>query len=260
MPRLRRRIFEGDAAAVELRSELASFRAETPMPAERRSLSRRLHAALRSAGLLMIAAAASGAAGYLAGDFGLIVRLRHIDPVLHVSGWVPHIGLARAKASHTPSSADLVPVPSRAAANFRPAGGGSSQLPAPRAAVVDIMPAGGPRAAGRKDAAPPPAAIPAVPARDPAEIAAKTKLGADLLASGDIAAARLMFARVAEAGEAAGAFGLAETYDPAVLRTLRLRGAIASNSALARHWYEQARDMGSAAAIERIARLAQSTL
>jgi TPR repeat protein len=85
------------------------------------------------------------------------------------------------------------------------------------------------------------------------------KLAADLLASGDIAAARMMFARVAEAGEVAGAFGLAETYDPAVLRTLRLQRAIAPDPALARRWYEQARDMGSAAAIERIGRLAQNT-
>jgi TPR repeat protein len=84
------------------------------------------------------------------------------------------------------------------------------------------------------------------------------KLGADLMASGDIASARRMFERVAEAGEAAGAFTLAETYDPIVLKALRLRGGgIAANPMLARHWYEQARDMGSAAATDRIARLTQ---
>jgi TPR repeat protein len=85
------------------------------------------------------------------------------------------------------------------------------------------------------------------------------KVGADMMASGDIAAARTMFERVAEAGEMAGAFALAETYDPAVLRTLRLRGGILADPASARRWYEKAREMGSAAAIDRIARLTRSS-
>jgi TPR repeat protein len=84
---------------------------------------------------------------------------------------------------------------------------------------------------------------------------ARLKLGADLMAAGDIAAARTMFARVAEAGEAAGAFALAETYDPAVLGTMGLRGGITADPAQARRWYEKAREMGSSAAPERIARL-----
>ena len=82
------------------------------------------------------------------------------------------------------------------------------------------------------------------------------KIGADRMAQGDITAARMMFLRVAEAGEAAGAFALAETYDPGVLWTLRSRG-IAPDPALARNWYEKARDLGSSAAPERISRLTQ---
>jgi TPR repeat protein len=87
------------------------------------------------------------------------------------------------------------------------------------------------------------------------EIAQRLTIGAGLMASGDIAAAR--FERVAEAGEAAGAFALAETYAPVVLAALRPRGGITANCALAQRWYERAGDLGAAAAPERIARLAQ---
>jgi TPR repeat protein len=67
----------------------------------------------------------------------------------------------------------------------------------------------------------------------------------------------MMFQRAAEAGDAAAAFALAETYDPVVLRALRLRGGIAPNVALARSWYEKARDLGSDTAPDRIVRLTQ---
>jgi TPR repeat protein len=97
-----------------------------------------------------------------------------------------------------------------------------------------------------------------LPPPDASEIAVRLKLGAGLMAAGDIAAARTMFARVADAGDAAGAFALAETYDPAVLGTMRLRSRITPDPALARRWYEKARDMGSGAAAARIARLTQN--
>jgi TPR repeat protein len=95
------------------------------------------------------------------------------------------------------------------------------------------------------------------PASAAPEIAAKMKIGAELMATGDVTAARMMFERAAEAGEATAAFALAETYDPAVLRRLRLRGGISPDVALARRWYEKARDLGSIAAPERIVRLTQ---
>jgi len=101
------------------------------------------------------------------------------------------------------------------------------------------------------------ASRPPASADDASEIAAKMKIGAELMAHGDVTAARMMFERAAEAGEAAAAFALAETYDPAVLRRLRLRGGIAPDVALARRWYEKARDLGSITAPERIVRLTQ---
>jgi hypothetical protein len=88
-----------------------------------------------------------------------------------------------------------------------------------------------------------------------AEIALMMRNGTQLMGNGDIAAARMMFQRAAEAGEAAAAFALAETYDPLVLRKLGARGGITSDIALAQIWYEKARDLGSTAAPERLERL-----
>ncbi len=78
-----------------------------------------------------------------------------------------------------------------------------------------------------------------------------------VLANADIAGARLIFQRAAEAGDAAAAFALAETYDPLVLRKLGTKGGITSNIALAQSWYEKARDLGSTIAPERLVRLTQ---
>jgi TPR repeat protein len=78
--------------------------------------------------------------------------------------------------------------------------------------------------------------------------------GAELLVNGDVAAARLMYLRAAEAGEAVAAFALAETYDPLVLA----KGGVPPDVALARAWYEKARELGSAMAPERLDRLTRA--
>jgi TPR repeat protein len=98
---------------------------------------------------------------------------------------------------------------------------------------------------------------PPVAAEDASVIAAKMKIGVELMTYGEVAAARVMFQRAAEAGDGAGAFALAETYDPLVLGGLRLREGIMPDLALARAWYERARDLGSLEARDRISRLAQ---
>jgi hypothetical protein len=90
-----------------------------------------------------------------------------------------------------------------------------------------------------------------------AEIAFLLKSGAELMANGDVAAARLMFQHAAEAGSAEGAFALAETYDPSVFKKLGRREAATLNIALARSWYEKAKNLGSTVARERIVRLTQ---
>jgi len=92
---------------------------------------------------------------------------------------------------------------------------------------------------------------------DADEIALMMKSGADLIANGDISAARLMYQRAAEAGDAMAALALAETYDPLVLRRLNPKGGITPDIALAHTWYEKAKDLGSAVAPERLERLAR---
>jgi hypothetical protein len=80
--------------------------------------------------------------------------------------------------------------------------------------------------------------------------------GNALVATGDLAAARLVFQRAAEAGNARAAFMLAETYDPIVLENLGELG-LAPNVAMARIWYGKAKDLGSEEAPECLERLAR---
>jgi hypothetical protein len=90
---------------------------------------------------------------------------------------------------------------------------------------------------------------------DREEIAALYKRGEQLIAQGDIAAARLMFARAAEVGDARSALALGASYDPDVLRKLGVLG-VAADAALAREWYSKASSFGSREAAQRIDLLA----
>jgi len=76
------------------------------------------------------------------------------------------------------------------------------------------------------------------------------------LARGDIATARLVLRRAAEAGDTQAALTLAETYDPATLEKWKVRG-IAADPALAKRWYEEARNLGSREAQDRLNRLSK---
>ena len=90
---------------------------------------------------------------------------------------------------------------------------------------------------------------------DPGEIASSLRRGNDLIASGDLAAARLVLRRAANAGDARAAMTLAGTYDPAILEKLGVHGFV-PDAAKARVWYEKARKAGSAAAPQRLELLA----
>jgi hypothetical protein len=90
---------------------------------------------------------------------------------------------------------------------------------------------------------------------DPGEIASSLRRGNDLIASGDLAAARLVLRRAANAGDAHAAMTLAGTYDPVVLEKLGVHGFV-PDAAMARVWYEKARKAGSAAAPQRLELLA----
>jgi hypothetical protein len=92
---------------------------------------------------------------------------------------------------------------------------------------------------------------------DPSEVAAALKRASALIASKDIAAARLVLQRVANDGDAQAAVTLAETYDPAILERLSVYG-MAPDIAMARQWYETAARLGSTEASQRLAVLAST--
>ncbi len=75
-----------------------------------------------------------------------------------------------------------------------------------------------------------------------------------LLALGDIAAARLLLERAANAQDAPAAFLLAQTYDPAVLGVRDTR-SITPDPVMARDWYRKAASFGSADAQQRLTQL-----
>jgi hypothetical protein len=92
---------------------------------------------------------------------------------------------------------------------------------------------------------------------DSDEIASLVKRGQDFIANGDLAAARLLLRRAAEAGSAEGALTLGTTYDPIVLQRLGAVGT-APDAAQARQWYQRAAELGSTAASQQLAGLGEA--
>jgi len=121
--------------------------------------------------------------------------------------------------------------------------------------------AAAPPAAAPVAALPPaPAPAPMIPGDaihrlDPNEIASSLRRADDLIASGDLAAARLVLRRAANAGDAQAAMTLAGTYDPVILEKLGVHGFV-PDVAMARVWYEKAKKFGSAEAPQRLELLA----
>ena len=101
---------------------------------------------------------------------------------------------------------------------------------------------------------PPPAVAPPVRKLDADELANLLKRAKGLVAIGDIAPARLLLERAADAQEASAALLLAQTYDPAALGMPDLR-SITPDPAKARDWYEKAARLGSLDARQRLAQM-----
>jgi hypothetical protein len=93
-------------------------------------------------------------------------------------------------------------------------------------------------------------------ALNPDEIAAFLKRGQELIASGDIAGARVILLRTAEARDPKGALALAATFDPIMLKKIGAYGIVADVSS-ARSWYEKAKEFGSEEAPRRLEMLAE---
>ena len=106
-----------------------------------------------------------------------------------------------------------------------------------------------------------PATEPSLPAfaqrqLDTEEIAVLLNRGKDLIAHGDFPAARVLLKRAAEANNAEAALALASTYDPFVLQELKVYG-FSGDPAMARAWYEKAKNLGSSVAPRRLEMLAK---
>jgi hypothetical protein len=102
-----------------------------------------------------------------------------------------------------------------------------------------------PAARAGNEAAAPPKTL------DAETLAALMTRAKSLLTLGDIAAARLLLERAANAQDATAAFLLAQTYDPAVLGVRDTR-SITPDPVMARDWYRKAASFGSAAAQQRL--------
>jgi len=89
---------------------------------------------------------------------------------------------------------------------------------------------------------------------DAETLAALMTRAKSMLALGDIAAARLLLGRAANAQDATAAFLLARTYDPAVLGVRDTR-SITPDPVMARDWYRKAASFGSADAQQRLTQL-----
>jgi hypothetical protein len=234
----RHELFEGDVAAKELRSSLAPERIPDPIPSSTAST---------SSGRLMrgitMTAVVAGVAGFLWG-VKVSTKMPELTPASGQANVLP--ALSTPAASLTVSNRDFDPP-----AASRTASIGLSPVDTRGAQGPALLPT------PRQTVSPSVAPQPPVAAEDASVIAAKMKIGVELMTYGEVTAARVMFQRVAEASDGAGAFALAETYDPLVLGGLRLRERVTPNIALARIWYERARDLGSLEARDRISRLAQ---
>ena len=101
----------------------------------------------------------------------------------------------------------------------------------------------------------PPAPEPPIHHLDPDAIVSLLKRADALIASGDVAAARLVLRRAADARDAHAAMTLAETYDPSFLEKLGVHGFV-PDLAMARGWYEKAKQFGATEATQRLELLA----
>jgi hypothetical protein len=90
---------------------------------------------------------------------------------------------------------------------------------------------------------------------DREEVADLLRRGGEFVAAGNLGPARLALRRAAQAGDPQAAFVLATTYDPILLETRRVIGVV-PDIAMARAWYEKAKEFGSTDASLRLELLA----
>ena len=172
----------------------------------------------------------------------VVVRTASVEPTAQEAQ--PNLG-ARAVSP----TAKGGPTRDEIASAFKTARQGQPEAALPPAAVpVVTVPVAAAPAAAVPAAAPPARRI------DAEELATLLKRARSLISIGDIAPARLLLKRAADAQEASAALLLAQTYDPAVLGKQDMR-SIAPDPALAREWYQKAARYGSVDAQQRLSQM-----
>ena len=169
------------------------------------------------------------------------------------------ISVSPNKDSSQAEAAVPPPVPNRLTKTNEPA---PSAEPTPAATVLPSKPS---KVASVQSGAAPISGPQLTPAQvggtathlDAEEIATLVNRGTDYIKSGDLASARLLLRRAAEAGSASAALMLGTTYDPLSIQQLGAIGVV-PDVAQARQWYEKAAALGSEAASQRLAKLAHS--
>lgn len=166
------------------------------------------------------------------------------------------IPLDRAKPAVPPAAA-----PARAPAVIAapaPAPAATSTPAAPfqePAAAAPSAPAGATAMpAAPQEAALPPAGTQAKPT-PPQDVEALIERGNQLVATGDIAAARFFYQRAAEQGSGPAATAVGKTYDPLFLEQAHVRG-VRGDPAMAAEWYRKAISAGDHQAERRLKQLA----
>jgi hypothetical protein len=237
------RAFSGDLAMAKLQRQLALDPDAVPEPPvdDIQSL---WPMVLRLCGVAGVAAAVA----WLVISLPSTRLLRHDVMRADVQAPPPVADTQRQDPLSTPAAAGLLLQHGLTEANAAqpPAGTMSAAVPPPIAAPVAAPPSG--------DAAV--AQTVSLPL-DSDEIAMLLKRGKDAFSTGDLAAARLLLRRAAEAGSAEAALALGATFDPLVLRRLGAIGA-APDAAQARQWYQKAVALGSPAASQPLAQLEAS--
>jgi hypothetical protein len=186
------------------------------------------------------------------GELNLSAELRNPEGAAQVTSFMQLVWKAAAPAaapvtsSVVPATAVPAPQPLPSQPLPQPQLQQQQPPPPPQQQTIAALP---PAAAPQPPAAAPPQP-PAQPRADaprelsPNEIASMVRRAQEMLANGDIKAARLLLLRAAEARDARAALALAKTYDPIASRQLSTADP-GPDVAQARNWYQRAREWGA---------------
>jgi hypothetical protein len=143
------------------------------------------------------------------------------------------------RSTEAPPLAQRIKVEIRADKAPAPALAGAAAGPSPQLANTAAISAGVPR-------------LPAPLAISPVEEKVMLTNGWGFVGNGNLASARFIFEDLAAKGSGAGAFALAQTYDPKFLKTVVVVGPQQANVEEARKWYRVAAERGDRNAQERL--------